>query len=294
MTNKRILNIGSINIDHVYQLEHFVRPGETLKSSHYSIFAGGKGFNQSIALARAGAKTLHAGKVGHNAQWLVDRLRQDGVDTSHILEDEVQTGHAMIQVIPSGENAIVLDSGANHYLTESDIDAALESCAAGDYLLVQNETNAVDYAIKQAKKQNLKIAFNPAPMTKRVLDYPLDLVDVLVLNQTEAEQLSGKTDLSQISSFISNRYSEATTVLTLGNKGAVCFDQGTMYSEQALSVEVVDTTAAGDTFIGFFLAEIIFSGDFSIALKQAVHAAASCVTKQGAAESIPLKTELQF
>jgi len=284
------LNIGSINIDHVYELEHFVRPGETLKSSSYSIFAGGKGFNQSIALARAGAKTLHAGKVGHNGQWLVDRLQQDGIDTTHILEDKIQTGHAMIQIIPSGENAIVLDSGANHYLTENDIDTALASCAEGDYLLLQNETNAVDFAIKQAKKQNLKIAFNPAPMTERVHDYPLDLVDILVLNQTEAEQLSGKTDLS----IISNRYPQATIVLTLGNKGVVCFEHGTVYSEQALSVEAVDTTAAGDTFIGFFLAEIISNGNTAKALKQAVHASASCVTKQGAAESIPLTSELQF
>ncbi len=292
MNNKRILNIGSINIDHVYELEHFVRPGETLKSSRYSIFAGGKGFNQSIALARAGANTLHAGKVGNNAQWLIERLQQDGIDTTHILVDEVATGHAMIQVVPSGENAIVLDSGANHYLTESDIDAALASCAAGDYLLVQNETNAVAYAIKQAKKQNLKIAFNPAPMTDRVHDYPLDLVDILVLNQTEAEQLSGQSYLSQVSSTIKNTYPHATTVLTLGNKGAMCFDQGTVYSEQALSVEAIDTTAAGDTFIGFFLAEIMASGDKGKALKQAVHASAYCVMKQGAADSIPLKTEL--
>ncbi len=293
MTHKRILNIGSINIDHVYEMDHFVRPGETLKSSRYSIFAGGKGFNQSIALARAGVTTLHAGKVGHNAQWLIEHLQRDGVDTTHIQIDQVQTGHAMIQVIPSGENAIVLDSGANHCLTESEIDSALESCTAGDYLLLQNETNAVDYAINEAKKRHLRIAFNPAPMTTAVYHFPLNLVDILVLNETEAEQLTGTKDISKIRSIINTTYPDSTTVLTLGNQGAVCFDQSGVYSEPAINVKAVDTTAAGDTFIGFFLAEMMFTGNVGKALKQAVQASAYCVTKQGAADSIPLKTEIQ-
>jgi ribokinase len=289
----RVLNIGSINIDHVYGVEHFVRPGETHSSLSYHTFAGGKGFNQSIALARAGATTLHAGRVGKDAAWLLQRLEREGVDTSHVAVGEATTGHAIIQVIPDGENAIVLYGGANQLITEADVTSALSSCSSGDYLLLQNETSAVALAIQYAHERGMHIVFNPAPMTAEVHHYPLVFVDVFILNETEAEELTGKAEPEEVRARMRELFPRAATVLTLGSKGAVYFDADSMHHEPALLVDAVDTTGAGDTFIGFFLAELIQTGDPAKALAKACRAAAICVSRLGASDSIPSRHELE-
>ena len=288
----KILNLGSINIDHVYNVEHFVRPGETISGLDYNIFAGGKGFNQSIALARAGATTIHAGKVGKNSEWLLRQLEQDGADINHISTDTTATGHAVIQVSPSGENAIVLYGGANQCITPNDITSAVDRCSPGDYLLTQNETSAVADAIKKAHEKELRIAFNPAPMNATIHDYPLELVDIFILNETEAEGLTGKTNPQEIQTSMLKQYPDSATVLTLGSKGAIYFDKDSTHHETAASVNAIDTTAAGDTFIGFFLAELMQSNNPAKALKQGCHAAGICVTRAGASNSIPTSTEI--
>lgn len=288
----RILNIGSINVDHVYEVEHFVRPGETLRGLSYNVFAGGKGFNQSVALARAGATTLHAGRVGGDGEWLVRKLQEEGVDTAHVNVDALPTGHAIIQVVPSGENAIVLYGGANRAVTQSDLASALSSCSPGDYLLVQNETSLVAQAIGEAHERGLRIVFNPAPMTGKVNDYPLRLVDLFILNEIEAEGLTGRTGADDVRVRMSEQFPGAATVLTLGDKGAVYFDADSEHYEPALVVNAVDTTAAGDTFIGYYLAELMKSGDPAKALSQGCRAAAACVTRAGAADSIPRPEDL--
>ena len=288
----RILNLGSVNIDHVYEVEYFVRPGETLSSSGYQIFAGGKGFNQSVALARAGAQTFHAGRIGRDAGWLIERLQKEGIDTTHIHESDTPTGHAMIQVEPSGENSIVLYGGANQTITEGDIHSACAAFSAGDYLLVQNETNLIAQAIQSAYDRKMRIVFNPAPMTSAVRNYPLNLVDLFVLNETEAEGLTGETDPDAIRQKMLTQYSDAAVVLTLGSKGVIYFDAKTLHHETVPGVDAIDTTAAGDTFIGFFLAELMQSNDPAKALAQGCRAAAICVTRTGAADSIPLLSEL--
>ncbi len=289
----QILNVGSINIDHVYEVEHFVRPGETLSGFSYNVFAGGKGFNQSIALARAGAVTLHAGRVGKNGEWLLRRLQEEGVDTTHVHADDVPTGHAVIQVVPSGENAIVLYGGANQAITEPDLADALSSCSPGDYLLVQNETNLVAQAIRKAHERELKIIFNPAPMTSDIHSYSLGRVDLFILNETEAEGLLGSTDPDEIRVRMLEQYPKSATVLTLGDKGAVYFDGNAVYRESALTVSAIDTTAAGDTFIGYFLAELMQSSDPAKALAQGCRASELCVTRTGASDSIPLRNEVE-
>jgi len=149
----QILNLGSINVDHVYSVNHFVRPGETIASSKYNTFAGGKGFNQSIALARAGANTHHAGKIGKDAEWLLQRLEKEGVDITDVEVTQNPTGHAIIQVVPSGENSIVLFGGANQTVSESDISRALASTSSGDYFLLQNEISSVADAIHKGKER---------------------------------------------------------------------------------------------------------------------------------------------
>ena len=293
MRNKmQILNIGSINIDHVYAVDHFVRPGETIAGNKYNIFAGGKGFNQSIALARAGAATRHAGKVGENAEWLLQRLEKENVEINDVEITKTPTGHAIIQVVPSGENSIVLYGGANQTVNESDITNALEFTSHGDYLLLQNEISSVADAIKKGKKYKLRVVFNPAPMTPDVCNYPLDDVDIFILNETEAEGLTGKTTLEDVRGYMCEKFPQSATVLTLGSKGAVYFNSDIFLRQSADSVEAVDSTAAGDTFIGYFLAELIQSGDPAKALSLGCCAAAICVTRAGASDSIPRRKEL--
>ena len=289
----QIINLGSINIDHVYAVDHFVRPGETIASNKYDVFAGGKGFNQSIALARAGAVTRHAGKIGENAEWLLQRLEQENVNVTDVEITKTPTGHAIIQVVPSGENSIVLYGGANQTVNVSDITRALESTSPGDYLLLQNEINSMENAISMGKEHKLKVVFNPAPMTPDVRNYPLGDVDLFILNETEAEGLTGKTTPDDIRGFMCERFPQSATVLTMGSKGAVYFDSNIMLQHPAVAVDAVDSTAAGDTFIGYFLAELIQSGDPAKALSLGCRAAAICVTRAGASDSIPRRKELK-
>lgn len=295
----RILNLGSINLDHVYAVDHFVRPGETLASADYQLHAGGKGYNQTIALARAGADVAHLGAVGEEGQWLVERLAKEGVATDRIAMIDAATGHAIIQVTPEGENAIVLYAGANHAIDGDAIRAALAKLGSGDWLLTQNETSAVAEAMRQAKERGLKIAFNPAPMTDAVHDYPLDLVDLLIVNETEAEALAGES-AEGAGAALRKRYPQADVLLTLGSQGAKFLGKEGEIFQAAEKVKAVDTTAAGDTFIGFFLAELLASETdkaasedvYRRALELGCRASAVCVTRPGAARSIPRRSEL--
>ena len=157
---------------------------------------------------------------------------------------------------------------------------------------MQNETNLITEAIQAAHDRNMRIVFNPAPMTSAVRDYPLHLVDLFVLNETEAEGLTGETDPDAICPKMLAQYPDAAVVLTLGSKGAIYFDAQAFHQETVPAVNAIDTTAAGDTFIGFFLAELMQSNDPAKALSQGCRATSICVTRTGAADSIPLLSEL--
>lgn len=283
----RVLNIGSMNIDHVYAVDHFVRPGETLSGAGYQRFPGGKGLNQSIALAHAGADVHHAGRVGEEGVWLKERLTAEGVDASRVRVVVEPTGHAIIQVNREGENAIVLFGGANQGFTPHDFEKALSSFGANDFLLIQNEVNGLPDLLRTTRARGMKVAFNAAPMTKDTPSAPLDLVDIFIVNETEAEGLTGEADPARAGAAMRATYPGAATVLTLGAEGAVYLDGNREARQPAERVEAVDTTAAGDTFIGFFLAELIRSGDPQQALALGCRAAAVCVTRPGAAASIP-------
>lgn len=289
----RVLNIGSINIDHVYEVDHFVRPGETLGSLSYRSLAGGKGFNQSLALARAGVATAHAGRVGRDAAWLLKRLEAEGIDTRNVFVDEAATGHAVIQVAPNGENAIFLFPGSNKRITDADVVNAVSYCQPDDILLLQNETSSVARAIQAARQRGLRIVFNPAPMSLDVHQYPLELVDIFILNESEAEVLTGSREIMAVRKNMLERFPGAAVVLTQGAQGATYFDTEMIHHEAALPVNPVDTTGAGDTFIGFFLAELITTGKPTEAMAKACRAAAICVTKAGASDSIPSRQELE-
>ncbi len=284
----KILNLGSLNIDLVYQVEHIARPGETIASSSHQVFAGGKGANQSAALARASASVFHAGQVGPEGQWLVDKLAGLGVDVQHIRFSDIPTGHAIIQVDRHGQNSIVLFAGANAQINRGAIDAALAHFGRGDMLLLQNEINDVAYILTAAAERGLTICLNPAPFGPEVCAYPLERVDLLIVNETEAIGLAGASTLAALAALCPR----AQIALTLGAAGVQYRSPTEEFHLPAPHVEAVDTTGAGDTFIGYFLQGLAAGMTARESMARAIRAAAVCVTRPGAMDSIPAANEL--
>ncbi len=282
-----IFNLGSINIDHVYQTSHIVAPGETLGSNSYQRVLGGKGANQSIALARAGVAVNHIGALHANEQEVIEQLQSDGINCQYIQLSSTPSGHAIIQVSSDGENAIVLYPGANHTIDMKTLSAALQKAASDDWLLTQNETNAVPEAMALAKKMGLKVAFNPAPMTDDVRGYNHADIDLLVVNEVEAEQLSGVVDHESIISYFNTDWPDTDVILTQGAQGVTWLSKGQRVFVPSEKVDVVDTTAAGDTFVGYFLSQYSQGIAVETALKISCKAAAITVTKLGASSAIP-------
>ncbi|MBT0585561.1 ribokinase [Alteromonas oceanisediminis] len=282
-----VINFGSINIDHVYQVEHFVQPGETIASTDYQLLLGGKGANQSIALAKAGADVRHVGRINNNDAHIKQTLIKHGIDCKHVQCTDTASGHAMIQVAPNGENAIVLFGGANHELDAKTVMAALDAAKSTDWVLIQNETSAIEDVLTQSKEAGLKLAFNPAPMTASVKDLPADCIDLLIVNEVEASEFAATSKLDDIEAFFHQHWSHAEVIITLGKQGVVMLRKGSRIEVPAFSVEAVDTTAAGDTFIGYFLAAYAAHTEAKQALIRACAASAIAVTVEGAAQSIP-------
>lgn len=284
-----IINFGSINIDHVYQVVHFVQPGETLATLGYDKGVGGKGLNQSVALHRSGALVIHAGCIGRDDDWMADQLTKLDLNVSAVEKVEQATGHALIQVNRDGENCILLHAGANHALTEQMIDAQLARTDV-TWVLLQNETNLIEAIIKKAHAAGKRIAFNPAPCHADLAKLPLHLIDTLIVNEVEAAQLTGLSDLddalAKLSQIVTN------VVLTMGGDGVKYMGQAGAFFQAAQRVEVVDTTAAGDTFIGYYLAAIMQDLSVPDALAQASRAAAMTVSRKGASSAIPFAHEL--
>ena len=250
----KILNIGSINIDYVYEVDDFVKSGETIPSNNFKVFLGGKGLNQSVALAQAGSKVFHAGNINIKDDNIKKELTKWNVNVDNIKEVNDSTGHAIIQINKDGENSIIIHGGANKAFESIQIDMTLENFNQGDILLLQNEINKIPEIIEKAKNKGMKIFFNPAPMTKEVLNYPIDLVDCLIVNESEAKKLTEKDlDFDEIINLLKNKYSNTSILLTIGEKGSI-YSYKTEYLKcEAIKVKAVDTTAAGDTFIGYFI-----------------------------------------
>lgn len=289
----RVVNFGSLNIDYTYRVDAFVQPGETKAAQSLSVHCGGKGLNQSVALARAGAEVFHAGLVGADGAFLMEKLRQEGVDTRWVQQVEERSGHAIIQVDTAGQNCILLYPGTNHGLTEGYLDQVLGQFGPGDRVLLQNETNLVGTIIQKAAERGMLVAFNAAPMDAGVRDYPLEQVRWLLLNETEGAALSGQEDPQAIVDTLRRRYPQTAVVLTLGEQGSLYAGEEGQFFCPAQRVQAVDTTAAGDTFTGFFLQAVGQGKNPSQALEVATAASALAVTRPGAADSIPHWRELQ-
>lgn len=291
----KVLNYGSLNIDNVYSVDHFVRGGETLSSSKMEIFSGGKGLNQSIALAKSGAEVWHAGAVGESdGEFLLDMMKDAGVNVSLVSHVEGKTGHAIIQRDGDGQNCILLYGGANQKITREQVDQAMEHFQAGDFLILQNEINEIAYIMEKAHEKGMKIVLNPSPMDEKIGGYPLEYVDYFLLNEIEAgdicrEQGEGEALLKKLSAM----FPKAKIVLTLGGDGSMYKDGDLVLKQPIYRVPVVDTTAAGDTFTGFFIGGLMQGEDPKTALDHAAKAAAIAVSRPGAAPSIPDRSELE-
>ncbi len=290
----RLVNIGSLNIDHCYHVDHFVAAGETLSSLDYQRSVGGKGLNQSVAAAHAGMRVLHAGKVGTDGGVLTDFLEMAGVDVSQIVVmEDCATGHALIQIDPAGQNCIILYPGANMAVTEKDLDRWLSGCGPEDVLLVQNEVSCVPLAMKMARARGMRVALNLSPIKPELLTWDLAMADLLLFNEVEGEALTGCKEPEAILRALEGRYPQTELVLTLGEQGSVYSGHGRRTACPAVKVEdVVDTTAAGDTFTGYFLERWASGREPEECLCRASMASAIAVGRMGAAPSIPMASEV--
>lgn len=254
----RILNYGSLNLDFDYYLEHIVMPGETISSQQLEICPGGKGLNQSIALARAGAEVWHAGMIGGD-----------------------------------GQNSIILYGGANQKNSREFVDEVLEKFGKGDVLLLQNEVNELPYMISQGYKKGMQIVLNPSLFNEIITECDLSKVSMILINEIEGYQMTGREDPEEILNTIAQEYPGLKVVLILGEKGAVFMSGEERVFCPDRSVKAVDTTAAGDTFTGYFLEEYLSGGNAEKALQMATLAASVAVTRKGASASIPWKNEVK-
>lgn len=285
----KIVNFGSLNIDKTYQVPHFVQPGETLLAGGYQCSAGGKGLNQSIAAARAGSQVVHAGAVGPDGDMLLEALSCSGVDVSHIMASQTATGHAVIQVDPSGQNCILVLGGANRELTQGYVEDVLRACDGDDIVLLQNEISMVPFIIERAYTLGLKIAFNPSPVDEALLMFPLEHVSWLILNEVEGSQLAGLTGAEDRDVLLAlrERYPQTEIILTVGERGALYAGREGLHACPAYRVPVVDTTGAGDTFCGYFLAGTLRGERVETCLEMASKAASIAISRPGASISIP-------
>lgn len=288
----RILNFGSLNIDYVYRVDRFIRPGETKASKSLMVNCGGKGLNQSIAAARAGNTVLHAGLLGRDGTMLRQKLVEKGVDVSLLKSTDGLCGNAIIQVDDAGQNCILLFGGTNRELTVEMIDETLDAFGNEGLVLLQNETNLVGEIIERAAARGLKTALNAAPMDAGVLDYPLDKLDFLLVNEVEGAQIAGCDKEDEILPILAERYPHCGIVLTLGKHGALYHKGDKTWRIGICPVKPVDTTAAGDTFTGYFLYGMLSGMTPAESLQIATVASSLCVQRPGASDSVPEKAEV--
>ena len=296
VSSMRVLNFGSLNLDYVYNVDHFVRPGETLAASSRAVKAGGKGLNQSVALARAGVPVCHAGCLGAGGEKLKIMLEENGVDTESLLPVPEAQGHTVIQVDRDGANCILLFGGSNRCVTEDQVRRVIGRFSRGDWLLLQNEINCLPLIVKLASKQGMHIVLNPSPFNASLEEVDFSLLDWLLVNEVEAEQLCGETEPDLVWEKLHERYPRLSLLVTLGSSGSAAYrvQDGSVEAcrADAVRVKAVDTTAAGDTYTGYFIAGLMEGEPLQTCMELASRAAAAAVTRPGAAESIPWKKEL--
>ena len=293
----RILNFGSLNLDYVCRVEHFAAPGETISAESMEINPGGKGLNQSIALARAGAQVFHAGCLGKGGEELSVFLRENGVDISCLHSVNAPQGSAFIQVAASGENSIVVSAGSNHCITEEQVVKTLAQFGSGDCLLVQNEINLLPLIVDRASGRGMKIFLNPSPYNEKAAAADFRKLDWLIVNEVETEQITGCPDIDSAWKILHDRCPELSVLFTLGSSGSRAYHvrNGTVETvcQNAFPADAVDTTGAGDTYTGYFISGLMRGLSLRECMRQASMASAISVAGKGAASSIPSLREVE-
>ena len=292
LKNSKIICYGSLNIDYVYQVEEIASPGETINSKSLEIFPGGKGANQALAAARAGGHVHHAGKIGHDGEWMLSGLQSDEIDTSNVVISDEVTGHAVIQVDSSGENSIVLFGGANQNITKQEIEKTLSKFDQDTILMIQNETSEIKHILNTAIEREMFVCLNPSPISNTIHKLDISRIGLLVVNEIEAQALGGES--SDQMQNLRKKCPSAIIVKTQGSDGGVVLlpDNEEIITYHAKEVVAVDTTAAGDTFLGFLVAGLSNGDGITEAINSACRAAEHCVTVQGAQSSIPHRKQL--
>lgn len=291
----KILVFGSLNIDLVFSVDHIVCPGETIGSTALIKSAGGKGANQAAALAKAGMDVYMAGKIGQDGRFLLSLLESYKVHTEYVAVYHGATGQALIQLDKNSRNAIVLYSGGNGAITPDEINKVMAHFDAGDMLVLQNEIAHTKEILEQARKKELSICFNPSPYNQSIEDLPLDAVDIFFVNEIEGAglvKLPAETPAPPVLDNLVKRFPRAEIILTAGREGAYYGFGSLREKGDIVDMPVVDTTGAGDTFTGFFLAARIKGHTVAESLKIAGTAASIAVSRKGAMESIPFGEEV--
>lgn len=291
----KALCFGSMNLDYVYSVDHIVMPGETINSTRREVFAGGKGLNQSVAMAKAGLPVWHAGVLGKDSGLLLEVLDENGVNTTLVHRENAEPGHTIIQVDSSGQNCILLYGGTNRLVTPEYIDEVLDCFGDEDMILLQNEINLLNQIIDKAYEKQIRVVLNPSPFDAEILKCDLHKVCLFLVNEVEAAQMSGisASEPEQILDWFAKHYPAAEVILTLGSEGAWYAGKEQRYFQKAVPVKTVDTTAAGDTFTGYFLEGWMNGRSVQESLRRAAIAASIAVSRKGAAPSIPIVKELE-
>ena len=289
----RILNFGSLNIDKTYSVPHIVQEGETISSLAYQEFVGGKGLNQSIAIARAGGQVWHAGLIGQeDGDVLLKALEKSGVHTEFVENCSIASGHTIIQVDKEGKNSIIVSGGANRAIDELYIDKVLSHFSSDDLLLLQNEVSCFSRIIDKAHNKGLQIYLNPSPMDEEVLSADLNKIDCFLINEIEGQILTGEKEALKIMHAMQAQYPESSLVLTLGSEGAYYQNGNQQIFVPSFKVKAVDTTGAGDTFCGYFIANLTRGKSVEESMKRASRAASLACTVKGASNSIPMREDV--
>ena len=288
----KVLNIGSMNLDHVYTVDHIVEPGETQSSTQLQLFLGGKGMNQSVALAKAGVEVYQGGMIGADGGVFLDACREYGIHADYIRTVDARTGHAIIQIDKNAQNCILLYGGANQALTEAYVDEVISQFDSGDILLLQNEVNLLPYIVDRGYAQGMKIVLNPSPFDDKLKAVDMTKISLFLLNEIEGYQLTGFREPDAIIDSIRERFPHAAVVLTLGSDGAVYADQSCKHFQPIFPVKAVDTTAAGDTFTGYFIAGLAQGMEIPDILRMSAKASSIAVSRAGAVPSIPYRNEV--
>lgn len=288
-----IINIGSLNIEHVLQLPRFPSSQDRLYCRHYQRLPGGKGYYQSVAMARAGAKVWHIGFIGPDGHFLRDSLKHNNVDVRYVHKTQTPTGQEHISITPDCHMTKVRYMGANACFEPHFLDCLFKQLQEKQLVLVQNEVNDIPKVFEQIKSYNLNLTFHPAPYSEDIKDYPLHMVDTLIFNLNTGQKLSNEQEPEKILKSLLAKYPNTALVLTLGAKGAWYVDNHQKIKVPGDPVMAIDESQAGNTFVGYFLAQKSQDNPIESCIKFACRASALCVSREGKSATIPYLTEIK-